>query len=264
MEIAEFRATGVVVLRRWFDPSALTEEIDRTLAVGFRSGSETRVGSAGNEFQYVPMMCERTPVSLSMLDALAEPAAQLLARDVIPTRAKGIRYFGGTRWHRDSHLDVASVGFASYLEPLHADNGGLRVLKGSHQSRFADPPPDRTRDGSGTAGEAVATTPGDVIAFDEHLWHSSIGGQSRRQWRVDFVVDPVSTDEEAQVRAYFAAIFQPGWDGGYDVDRYPSYGVHWQASGRRWIDRLRALGVYECANNEEDWVRERRPRQGPS
>jgi hypothetical protein len=174
---------------------------------------------------------------------------------VIPGRAKGIHYFGGTRWHRDSDIEVGSVAFASYLEPLNADDGALRVFRGSHQSKSTEFPPDTTTVGS---GEAIATTPGDIIIFDEHLWHSSIGGHNRRQWRVDFIADPVSADEEATVRAYFARIFPPEWDGGYDVDRYPSFGVHWQRSGRPWIDRLRDLGAYERAENEEDWVRARR------
>ncbi len=259
-DVVEFGVAGVVALRRWLDPSALAEEVDSALAGGFRSGSRTNVGSAGNEFQYVPMMCERTPVSLSLIDALAAPAARLLGGDVIPTRAKGTRYFGGTAWHRDSDLDVASVGFASYLEPLEAHSGALRVLKGSHRSNSAKLPVDTTMDGSRPAGQAIATMPGDVIAFDEHLWHWSVGGHNRRQWRVDFVADPVSTDDEAKVREYFAVIFQQGWDGGYDVDRYPSYGVYWRGSGRPWIDRLRDLGVYDLADNEEAWVRAQRLR----
>ena len=56
-------------------------------------------------------------------------------------------------------------------------------------------------------GHAVETEPGDVIAFDEHLVHGSHGGGGRRQWRVDFVLDPQSAEERARVLEYFAAIF---------------------------------------------------------
>ncbi len=246
--IAEFRGTGIAVLRGWFDPAALADEVDRALADGFRSRSAANTGSVGNAFRYVPMMCERTPVSLALLDALVEPATLLLERDVIPTRAKGTRYFGGTAWHRDSNLDVASVGFAAYLEPLDGDNGALRVARASHLSATTPSDPDEV-------AEPVSTLPGDVIAFDEHLLHSSSGGRDRRQWRVDFVADPVGADEEAMVRSYFCGIFPRGWDGGYDVDRYPSYGAHWQRSERPSTDRLRQLGVYDLASSEEAWVR---------
>jgi hypothetical protein len=190
-------------------------------------------------------------VSLALLDALAAPAAELLGRDVIPTRAKGTRctrYFGGTSWHRDSNMDLAGVGFAAHLEPLDKHNGALRVISGSHLSSRSTPDPQ-------VAGMAVPTVPGDVIAFDEHLLHSSVGGQDRRQWRVDFVVDSVGPDEEVIVRSYFAEIFPPEWEGGYDPDRYPSYGEKWRRSDRPWTDRLRRLGVYRLADDEERWVR---------
>jgi hypothetical protein len=250
--IDAFRETGVVVLRGFFDPAPLSQEVDRALADAHRRESAANTGNAGNAFRYVAMMCERTPVSLALLDALAAPTAELLGRDVIPTRAKGTRYFGGTSWHRDSDMDVASVGLAAYLEPLDAGNGALRVIGGSHLSRTATPSPD-------DVGVAVSTMPGDVIAFDEHVFHSSAGGHERHQWRVDFVVDPVGPDEEATVRSYFAGIFPLEWDGGYDVDRYPSYGKEWRLSDRPWTDRLRQLGVYELADAEECWMRMHRP-----
>jgi hypothetical protein len=246
--VEEFRAAGVVVLRRFFDPGPLSDEVDRALGDGLRSGSEANTSAAGSQFRYVPMMCETTPVSLALLDDLVSPAAQLLGDSVIPTRAKATRYLAGsTAWHRDSDLPLASVGFAGYLEPLDGPNGALRVRRGSHR-----PMPAGAAD-----GDPIATVPGDIIAFDEHLWHSSTGGGARRQWRVDFVVDPADGDE--LLRTYFAAVFQPGWDGGYDVDRYPSYGLSWQRSGRPWADRLGALGVYELADAEEAWVRQHRP-----
>jgi hypothetical protein len=249
--IAAFRDTGVVVLRGFFDPRPLSAEVDRVLAEARWPGSAANTGSAGNAFEYVPMMCERTPVSLALLDALAEPAADLLGRKVIPTRAKATRYFGGTPWHRDCDMDVASVGLAAYLEPLDAHSGALRVIHGSHLSVTGTPSRE-------VVGSAVSTMPGDVIAFDEHLFHSSDGGCDRRQWRIDFVADPMGPDEEVTVRCYFAGIFPLEWDGGYDVDRYPSYGEEWRRSARPWTDRLRRLGVYGLADDEEHWMRAHR------
>ncbi len=251
-----FSIDGYVVLRGAFDPELLAREVDAALADGYRT-APVNTGSAGNRFRYVPMMCERTPVSLALVDALAAPAAWLLDRAVLPVRAKGTRYFGGTSWHRDSELDVATIGFAAYLEPLEAHNGALRVLPGSHQVGAADSPRGLPDDVA-AAGRAVETEPGDVIAFDERLWHASSGGAERRQWRIDFVADPDTSDEEQETRRYFEGIFQPGWDGGYDVDRYPSYGAHWRASGAPWVERLSELGAVERAALEEDAVRAQR------
>jgi Phytanoyl-CoA dioxygenase (PhyH) len=240
---ADFRARGFVVMRAAFDPGPLSDEVDRTLADGLCASATDNTGSGGIEFRYLPMMCERTPVSVSLIDALARSAAALLGRAVLPVRAKGTRYFGGSEAHRDNALDVASVGFLAYLEPLTASSGALRVRPGSHVAPSTGAHLELT--------EAVETEPGDVIVFDEHLWHGSVGGNDRRQWRVDFVVDPVDAAETARVREYFARIFPPDWDGRYDVDRYPSYGADWRSGNRPWVERLRELGAYELADTQE-------------
>jgi hypothetical protein len=58
--IAAFGDTGVVVLRGFFDPGPLSDEVDRALTDARWWGSAANTGSAGNAFEYVPMMCERT------------------------------------------------------------------------------------------------------------------------------------------------------------------------------------------------------------
>jgi len=244
-------------LRKFFDPGALGEEVSRALEDAFSGSSSRNLGSAGNSFRYVPMMCERTPVSLSLLDALSAIAADLLGRAALPLRAKGTRYFGETAWHRDSGGEVASLGFAAYLEPLREFDGALRVVPGSHRRPREDIPTGGPIGGM-SVGEAIETEPGDVIAFDERVLHASAGGSDRRQWRVDFFADPHGEDEEGRVRAWLAGIFQPGWDGGYDIARYPSYGVHWQQSSRWEVGRLRDLGVYALAAEEEEAALARR------
>jgi hypothetical protein len=253
---ARFRTSGYVVLERFFDAERLSAEVDRALAEGCLPDSNSGItGSAGNSFQYVPMMDARTPASLSLIDELADAAAELLARKVLPVRAKGTRYFGATGWHRDSDLDVASVGFLAYLDRLDAGTGALRVLPGSHRSR-PEPEPEGTP-GREDIGEAIETDPGDVIALDEHLYHASIGGLDRRQWRVDYVADRVGESEEECVRGYFAGIFPPDWDGRYDADLYPSYGSFWRSLNRPWLGRLDELGVYELAGIQESAMRAR-------
>jgi hypothetical protein len=169
---------------------------------------------------------------------------------VLPLRAKGTRYGGSSGWHSDSELDVPSIGFVAYLEPVEAHNGALRVQPGSHRSGPTD---DAARPVA--EGEALETAPGDVIAFDEHLVHGSSGGFSRRQWRVDFLIDPLDAQEETLVRDYFGRIYAIGWDGGYHADRYPSYGSAWRNANRPWTQRLRELGVYDLADAQEAHMR---------
>ena len=246
--IAQFHDEGYVVLRKAFDPSELSAEVDDALKHGLRVDGEVKQGGGGVEFRVVVMMCERTPVSVGLLDAFAVPASKLLGRRVLPGRAKGTRYFGSSGLHADSDVAIPSLSFVAYLEPLDAASGALRVVPRSHRHDGAGGSPDAV---------ALATIPGDVIVFDEHLTHGSAGGALRRQWRVDFIADPLNRAEEALVYASYARLFDPDWDAGDDVDRYPSYGPYWQTLDRPWTTRLGAMGVYELAARHAAAVRER-------
>jgi hypothetical protein len=258
-DIEHFRTFGFVVLRGALEAAQLSEEMDRSFADGLRSSFEAEVGGRVLSAAYLPMMCETTPVSLALLDHFAGPAAQLLGSPVLPVRAKGVIYFGAAAWHNDSDRDVASIGFLAYLEPLDVDNGALRLIPGSHRREFGDALRTYLAVSTSTLpGHVVPTTPGDVIVFDEHLYHASTGGRNRRQWRVDYLQDPVGPGDEEKVRSYFSGLYRPDWDGGYDVDRYPSYGAAWRASGRPWVDRLDELGAYDKAEREEAFARSQR------
>ena len=241
-----FSERGYLVLPRALDPLALGDEMERAFADGLARRPEAETANVGGgqvRYHYLPMTCARTPVSLGLVDAFAPTAAELLGRGVLPVRAKGTRYFGDTGWHRDSALDVESIGFLAYLEPLMAESGALRVVPRSARTWRDEPDPRPPAD-----ADVLATEPGDVIVFDEHLLHGSSGGGERRQWRVDFVVDPEGPAEERVVREYYAGIF-PDTGGGpaYDPRRYPSYGAHWRSLDRPWNRRLLELGVYGMA-----------------
>jgi hypothetical protein len=59
----QFHADGFAVLRQYFDPTALSAEVDDALEHGLRPLSNVKPGAGGVEFQSVVMMCERTPLS---------------------------------------------------------------------------------------------------------------------------------------------------------------------------------------------------------
>lgn len=248
-----FHTFGFLVLHEFFAPFPLAAEIDAVLQDG-RTQEDSQSGEI--RFQYVPMMTARTPVSLALLDRLAEIAGILLGNPVLPTRAKGVRYSGNTPWHVDSCSPLASIGCLAYLEAINADSGALRVLPGSHRPEYAQALRRLGADGRQALelpAHVIATAPGDMILLDEHLYHSSCGGGLRRQWRVDYVSAPEDADQA--VTAYFAAIYPPDWDGGYDVDRYPSYGPDWLNSKRPAVTRLAALGVHAMADRQEAFAR---------
>jgi len=222
--VSYFQTFGFIVLRQFFEARPLAKEIDQVLNDGLLASSY--VSQYGEiRFQYVPMMSATTPASLALLDCTAVVASTLLSSTVIPTRAKGVRYFGNTPWHVDSVSALDSIGFAAYLEPVGPENGALRVIPGSHRRELGSALRELGAIGMRAPtlpSYAVATEPGDLIVFDEHLFHSSFGGGVRRQWRVDFVCDPTEPEAERLTKEYFQGIYPADWDGGYDADRYPS------------------------------------------
>jgi hypothetical protein len=232
---------GYVVLRRFFDPHPLTVELHRALkdGIGEELAPQRFAAGAGTvSFQYVPMMCVRTPVSLDLTLALATVAEELVQRSVLPGRAKGTKYFADTSWHRDSEHDIQSVGCLAYLDRLTATTGALRVLPRSHRNRARELPDD-----TGEAGVSIETDPGDVILFDEHLAHGSRGGGERCQWRVDFVVDPAAVEAPAVQRWFAQSLPDERGHVGYDTRLYPSYGTYWRALHPKWAARLIELGI---------------------
>lgn len=243
-----YRERGYLLRRKVFDPAPLRAEVDRAFAEGFsktiRTGSiHENEFAAGQSGRYLPLMSARSPVSVSLLERFANSAEYLLGREILPVRSKAVLYAGETGWHVDSTRPIPSVGFVCYLDPLREETGALRV-----RSRGAT--------------VILDTEPGDLIIFDEHLEHASAGGRDRLQWRVDFVAAPRNEDEEREVRAYFADTYQPNWDGGYDVDLYPSYGEFWRSRARdAWNLGLENFGAYALAAREEEYARSRRADQ---
>ena len=235
---------GFEVLRGFADAQPLVAEFDVCMRDAFTGGdSRMNAGVTGNDFRYVPTMCERTPCALALLRRLAVVASEKLDAPVLPGRAKAITYQGSTKWHRDSELALSSIGFAFYLEPLTPETGALRVVPGSHVDEDA------------ALDDAVAlpTVPGDAIMFDERLYHASSGGLLRRQWRVDFVADCPGTDD--LLRESFARQLTVGWTAAATFVGHPSYGPHWRSLDARWNARLDALGAYAAAEAEESAIR---------
>jgi hypothetical protein len=248
-QATHFEAFGFALLQRFADVAALSAEFDACMTDAFVDPDHMNAGAAGNQFRYVPTMCERTPHSLALLRQLAPVASELLRAPVLPSRAKATSYHGSTKWHRDSDSSLKTVGFIFYLEPVDAENGALRVLPGSHHAEYAVAVDAYTTNAENVPGVAIPTLPGDAIALNERLFHASQGGAERRQWRVDFVADLPGSDQA--LRDYFARQYTPGWDGGYDVDRYPSYGKYWRTLDAHWSERLEELGAYKAAEAEE-------------
>jgi hypothetical protein len=143
-----FRTFGFVVLRGFLADraGALCAEVDAAIRDTYAATYDERVidGISGH---YLPMASRLTPVSASLVcedPRFIDAAEQLLSGPVIPECPEGVLYFFEAGWHTDDGIGVRGVKFAAYQASI--------------------------------PGYVAETAPGDVIAFDLHIWHASIGG----------------------------------------------------------------------------------------
>lgn len=212
---------------------------------------------------YIPATGERTPASLALLQRYAPMVERLAWAPMIPAITQHTLLFDMAGWHTDTSHAVPSVKVVCYLESLDEHNGALRVLPGSHRldervltdllhgPAFRDEEA-RAREATQQVPAYVITSrPGDVIVFDEHLWHASIGGRNRLQWSTCYVLDPVTIEEEQAVKAYLASQFSADTQLDYDPTHYPYYGERFLASYPHWAIQLERLGARAAAAVEQ-------------
>jgi hypothetical protein len=213
------------------------------------------------------MSRQRTPTSLALVedDRFLAAARRLLDAPVLSTYAEGNLLFG-------------EAGFHTTAAP--APRGEVRGLPGAADRRqrraaaHARLPPSRLqrrhrRLGRSQHGQgrraAVATDhrptpcyvaetqPGDVIAFNWHIRHASIGGEDRRQWTISYAKDPQTAEEAERLQDFFGSVVPDG-DEPYDHDACPRYDQHWLGADpahpqrAALTERMRELGLFRIAN----------------
>lgn len=278
-QIAQYQTFGFVVLRQHLDRETmalLSEEVDRAFLDAFGDFFFDRPDQGGGiEGHYLPVMGSKTPLSRDLVEdsRLCEAAEELLGGLPLPTYAEAILYFDQAGVHQDDGIGVTGVKFAAYLEPLDAGTGAPRFIPGSHHPDYAasvnlllraNPPQDDEelrRQVEGLPCFVAETEPGDVIAFDLHVFHGSIRGRDRRQWTVTYHKDPATAEERERFRLYLEddvrcrLLYEP--DPPYEVRDYPLYDPRWVEDAgaptrARFAPRLRELGVFEAL---ERWSR---------
>jgi Phytanoyl-CoA dioxygenase (PhyH) len=263
---AHFRALGFVVLRGALDAAdtgALTHEADRAIrdATGDRYLRDR--GAGGTTGHYIPATGDRTPVSVALTKRFAPLLERLAGVPLLPAVVEHILFLDRAGWHTDTGHAVPSIKAVAYLEELDEHTGALRVLPGSHRldervlrdllhgPAFREEATARAADAAVPA-YVIASRPGDVIVFDEHLWHASHGGRDRHQWSACFVLDPADPEDELAVRRFLASQFDAGADLDYDPTHYPWYGPGVRTGcPPHWYPRLERLGAVEAAAAEQ-------------
>jgi len=216
-----FATFGYVVLRQVFR----AEEVSRWGQVIEDVLRRQRGGAdfAGLKGERVtPLVEEAADVFLPVLDdaRLLAIADGLLGDDCLYTGSNdGNLYVGDTVWHIDGGgwHGPCLLKTTIYCEPVAEGSGCLSVLPGSHHPEFFRACYEgfyETRQldlrSSAIPGRTPVTSlPGDVIAFDHRLWHSSWGGQAgRRQFAFSWAAYPHKSWDETWLQGYLARINQ--------------------------------------------------------
>ena len=145
----------------------------------------------------------------------------------------GNLYVGDTRWHADSTgmFGLRTMKTAIYCDPVGDNSGCLSVIPRSHRQDFAYDLLSLAKEGvidfssPDIPGRTpIASTPGDLVAFDHRLWHSSWGGSNHRrmftmnwssyprnEWDEDLLVRWFSPKSAAPYRTKMARLLEvPG------------------------------------------------------
>ena len=220
-QVSFFKAYGFLVFR-----NLLTEREMAQIGNEAESAATKIYGDqpGGPQGKWVPLLGDSTPFSASLLE---DPRFYAIATEVFDESLVGVNtdmlfWQGDTGWHRD--LDVpgnTGLKIIYYLDPLQAENGALRVVPGSHiephETQVPEVEPlilapcdtayqEKVRGLTVHPGDkmlpsvVVETAPGDVIAFEMPLLHSSFGGVSGRRLGATVYWYPSPTEAQAEAR----------------------------------------------------------------
>jgi phytanoyl-CoA dioxygenase PhyH len=263
-QLAHFEAFGFVVLRRLLDDrevATLTGEVTRELGEAFGGiGTDTDPdGTGGIRGDYLPLSVNRTPLSQALIaddPRLFQGSAALLGVPTVPTAPIATCFASNAGWHTDQGPDVGGVKFLIHLEPRTAADGALRVVPGSHDPAFgrrlraywSRDPGSQGFEGWPVPAVVLETSPGDVIAFDLHLFHSSAGGDKRLAWTIEYLPWPGLGDPDRLRAVRDLVVDAVEFDEGFDKERWPAWrewaaGTRGAASRQVAVQRLRLLGV---------------------
>ena len=235
-QISHFETFGFIVTRQAFSPDEVAD-ITRDF-VDILEEDRQGQPFAGETRHAVLAFVEKRPLLRKLVedDRIHGPIEQLLGPNFIWRGSDGNLYVGDTAWHPDAagiELNYTRIKVAMYLDPVTADTGCLRVVPGSHRLPLhKDLEPLRywrvkqtIAEGRGTdkdleqfralvgdddepifgvqppdlPGFPLESEPGDVVFFNQHIYHSSFGGRTgRRMFTMNFAEAP-KTDEHVDL-----------------------------------------------------------------
>ena len=200
-QIEHFHAFGFLVIRQAFS----REEVDALIQEAAAACAQKLGRDIGEEEWFWDGEFVESRPALTRLvedDRIYLPVTELLGDDLIWIGSEGMwgidPKLADHTWHFDGfrtsqHLDYPRTKVMLYLDPQTKDTGALRVIPGSHRDPLhqallplqdahlgGDPSPFGV-DGSRIPGCAIETEPGDIVLFNQWLYHAVYGKAGKRR-----------------------------------------------------------------------------------
>jgi hypothetical protein len=211
-QVNHFETFGFIVWQEAFPPdeiASISQQFDDVL-------SEDRHGRdfEGDKRQGVLGFLEQREGLRRLVedDRIYTSVEQLLGPGFVWIGSDGNLYVGDTRWHPDNSEPYRRMKVAFYLDPVDRDSGCLRVIPGSHLPGLATrlkenwPKEDPTESPYGVKGSQIPyfpleSRPGDIVFFNQGLFHSSYGGKTgRRMFTLNFGAKPAAEADYENLR----------------------------------------------------------------
>ena len=201
---AHFDTFGFLTLKQALSPDAVAKATSEADSIWEADRGGRPSGEDGQGV--VPFVEPSAVLTRFVEDHLAETAADLVGPNFIWAGSEGNVTMHGTHgWHADrssesdEELAYTRLKINLYLDPVSVETGALRVLPGSQQPGFhrALEPLERTHHEKGNTDPtatpygvlgadmpfyAFESQPGDLICFNQSLFHSVFNGFPGRRY----------------------------------------------------------------------------------
>lgn len=230
-QLTYYQTFGFIVLKGVLTQDEM-EGINAEFAVGLEAAHRHNPGVGwSRQFQW-SNLGPGFPIIASLLEdsRICGVAEQLVGEDAIPTFSNGNRWVTDTGWHPDTpHTSLKGVKIACYLQPVDGDSGALRFVPGSHKSLLNSEVAALLKETETPIRDVPAhiceSEPGDIIAFDNRLYHASAGTSTdKRQLTMNFV----ETAKNPAAKKEFKEV------GGILRSQYTRLNVQWPLFSPEW------------------------------
>ncbi len=208
---ALFDTFGFLFIKGLFSQGEVSEIVEEAEHLWEQERSRPDFNLSDDGSQHTGPFVELSPKLFRLVDdeRIYPAVDRLIGPDMVWAGSEGnITGYGAARWHPDRRnhapgdLDYPRLKVMLYLDEVHADSGALRVIPGSHRSPLHDglytmldsaawePIPEADNEADmpfGVAGDrmpcyVVESNPGDVLFFNQCLFHAAYHASSGRRY----------------------------------------------------------------------------------